>query len=359
MKNTPQTQNKWQALYELAVDAQEVAAWEWLYEDQIFGLRLPNNPYTWYVSVMGTSGEHLCYCFYRGEAGLEAFKSLKDKLMSEDEPQEALLMYYQLQFMRAQNCIQVSFEEMDLMSDEQLAHLERIGMQWDENELWTSITDWTPDLQSWPIEEDQIDVVHTLLQKTLEIAQLYLNCPGELPQWEGYDTPVPIFTATQGSNGHLEWTQTLERVDGSKAFGEPYQPLYPDGWAQLKRMPQKKVELGAGRMLPISGIQPSDDVRPYYLNPVVVFDPKAGNILGVAMSSEDAQDVEAQVFQIIMDFGICPTTVLVGDPVTLHFLKPCLDLANIKVALHDGATQLLAMITEQMNEMPIDEMPDI
>ncbi len=357
MKNTPQSPNKWRALYELAAEAQEIAAWEWLYEDQMFGLRVPGSPNTWYVSIMGTNGEHLCYCFYKGEAGVHTILSLKEKLMSLDESNEALVAYIQLQFMRAQSCIQVSFEEMDMVSDDQLVHLERLGIQYDEDELWTSISDWTPDLRAWPIDEDQIDVVHTLLKKTLEITQQYRDRPEGLPQWEGYGAPLPIYAATASSSGELEWTQTQELIDSSNLLGEPYRPLYPDGWTQLKKMPKKRVELAAGRMLPISGIQPSDDARPYYINPIIVVDIKAGNILGAAMSSEETSDLEAQVLQIFMDLGICPAAVRVGDPVTLAFLKPCLDLANIEVSLHDRATELFATITEQMNDMS-EETPE-
>jgi hypothetical protein len=351
MEKAKQTRQRWHALYELTVKAGAVGAWEWLYEDQLFGIRVPDSPHTWYASVMGTNGEHLCYCFYRGQKGLESFLAMREKMMAMDEDNITLMRYYQLQFMRAQNCIQVSFEEEDLVDDAQLAHLEQIGIQFEGDGLWSCITDWTPSLAPWPIEEAQIDLVHTLLEKTLEVAQQYENTPDKLPVWEGNGMAMPIYTATAAADGSLVWAVTEEVVDTTQENEPDYAPLYPKGWAQLKNTPQKKVVLAAGRMMDLHGIQPSEDQRPYYIDPILIIHTETGEMLGMAMSGEETVDLEAQILQIIMDLGSRPQAVLVADELSLDLLEPCLDLAGIQSGLDASATQALAMATMQLGEM--------
>ena len=61
---TPPTKDEWRKLYELAGQVKVLAPWEWMFEDEIFGVQDPETGVTGFVSVMGTAGEHLGVALY-------------------------------------------------------------------------------------------------------------------------------------------------------------------------------------------------------------------------------------------------------------------------------------------------------
>jgi len=63
-------------LYEAAQAFKEQAPWEWMFEDEIFGVRNPETGYIGYASVMGRLGEHLALGVYLGSEGLIGFYQL-------------------------------------------------------------------------------------------------------------------------------------------------------------------------------------------------------------------------------------------------------------------------------------------
>ena len=58
------TEKEWKRLYEFAVKVKELAPWEWMYEDQIFGVQNPEAEEIGFVSIMGIAGEHFGISFY-------------------------------------------------------------------------------------------------------------------------------------------------------------------------------------------------------------------------------------------------------------------------------------------------------
>jgi hypothetical protein len=60
-------------LYMMADKIRRMAPWEYLYEDDLFGVQVPGTDLVYYVSVMGSSGEFQALAFYKGFEGLLAF----------------------------------------------------------------------------------------------------------------------------------------------------------------------------------------------------------------------------------------------------------------------------------------------
>ena len=53
----PPTIEQWRQLYDLADRVQELAPWQFLYEDELFGVRDANDGQDGFVSVMGHGGD--------------------------------------------------------------------------------------------------------------------------------------------------------------------------------------------------------------------------------------------------------------------------------------------------------------
>ncbi len=73
MKTPTPTLEEYRQLYEAALAFKEEAPWEWMTEDQVFGVRDPETGEIGYASIMGMLGEHLALALYLGSAALEGF----------------------------------------------------------------------------------------------------------------------------------------------------------------------------------------------------------------------------------------------------------------------------------------------
>jgi hypothetical protein len=347
---------EWTALYQLTDQAYELAAWEWLYEDQMFGIRLPDDPTTWYVSIMGNLGEHLCYCYYKGEQGLAGYiasKNMGD--ISEDTHEMEEIMYAHIAFMRSQNCIQVSYEDEEYADEDQMAHYEAVGLKMDT--YLPTLTDWTPGFEPDLISPEQIPTVTMLLQKTIELLSDDDTKGDDFPEWEDFGSSMTIHTATRAADGTLRWSTSEEVIKRPVDPLEQRTVAAPKGWQQFGGMKKTKSPLVIGRLLVMGSIMSEDDTRGYFRDPIVVVDPTDGAVIGMAMGA-DWDELEQQLLQTLLEYGNAPTEIFASDEWMLTFLQPCLQLAGLKGSVNDGARKGLAMMGAQFGSM-MEQMDDM
>lgn len=79
----------WKKLYTLAATYYQLAPWEWMYEQDNFAIRVPNNNKVYFVSIMGSGGEHNAITAYEGVAGFSKFIDLANN--PEAYPPETIL----------------------------------------------------------------------------------------------------------------------------------------------------------------------------------------------------------------------------------------------------------------------------
>jgi hypothetical protein len=67
-------------LYMMAGRILQEAPWEYLFEDEVFGVQVPGTDRVYFVSVMGASGEFPALSFYKGYDGLAGFWDFRDQI---------------------------------------------------------------------------------------------------------------------------------------------------------------------------------------------------------------------------------------------------------------------------------------
>lgn len=78
MEHSHLSQAEWRRLYAVAGQAKALAPWEWMLEDDIFGVRNPETGELGFVSIMGNLGEHLAVAVYLGAEALYRFWEIQE-----------------------------------------------------------------------------------------------------------------------------------------------------------------------------------------------------------------------------------------------------------------------------------------
>lgn len=101
-------------LYELAFQLKSEKLWDKLKDSDLFAVRLPDGEIG-YCSVMGMAGEHFALAVYPGNRGIQSFLRLAN--MDHDNP------FDWAEIPASQECLMCSFENKNLLSDEELAEV--------------------------------------------------------------------------------------------------------------------------------------------------------------------------------------------------------------------------------------------
>ena len=99
-------------LYELAFEFKKIKLWSKLYDSQVFAIELSGGEIA-YCSVMGHNKEHFALAVYIGDKGWNSFLKCASDHDGFTESQYQELLY-------SQECLQVSFENKEMLSPEEI-----------------------------------------------------------------------------------------------------------------------------------------------------------------------------------------------------------------------------------------------
>lgn len=140
---------KWRPLYEVADRIKELAPWQWMTEDEIFGVQNPETGEIGFVSVMGMLGEHLSVAVYLGVDAINQFWALEDIADSDDqwEITNRLLVIPQMQ---------VSFENRDIIEKEDAGIMRKLRLKYRGRNAYPMFRYIKPGCLMWFLEMEQI-----------------------------------------------------------------------------------------------------------------------------------------------------------------------------------------------------------
>ena len=117
-KIKPPSLEQWKRLYELMGKIRELAPWEYMYEQDIFGVQFPETGKLGFVSVMGNLGEHYAVAIYPGKKGLEGFLTMQQ--MGHNLTPDFVLQVPQLQ---------AAFEDREMITPEDRKIMKQLDLK--------------------------------------------------------------------------------------------------------------------------------------------------------------------------------------------------------------------------------------
>ena len=75
MSQTAPTREQWKALYDLSEIFRHLECWQWMTDEQLFGVRNPKTGETGYCCIIGNLGQEFGLIVYTGTDGLASVRT--------------------------------------------------------------------------------------------------------------------------------------------------------------------------------------------------------------------------------------------------------------------------------------------
>lgn len=334
-------------MYELAFQYKSTKLWKQLYDDELFAVRLEDGEIG-YCSIMGELGDHIALGLYIGESGYQSYRFLLDQPRQVDDD---ILMGTLL---TSQDCLQCSFENKDMLSDEELEEVHTYAAAHDKplrgKNAFPQFTKYRPGRVPWhfdsPVDEQRICTALSAaiaLKKMLRDHQKY-----ELGLVSVHDgaSKIPLLVQ-QGARWIIKFT-TLPDATMNYPMVEWLDEMTT---ARVKRL-KKRGTLQCGVMRLPSPVQDEDeqDEAPYFPLVLVCLNPTSGVLLKPVLSKTgDGQDIAAGFAEMILSAKAAPERIELRDEQTKAILSDFCGKAGIQAAIADDLSDLDDAMLQMMH----------
>lgn len=254
---------EWKKLYGAANRVKKLEPWNWLSENQFFGVKNPETGGIGFVSVMGALGEHYSIAVYMGSEGLYGLLDLYDSDPLQNP--EILLEIPQLQ---------ASFESRQELEKEDINIIKKLGYKFKGKSNWPMFRSYRPGHVPWFLDADEARFLTYALEQ-LEVMAPRLKEDPEMLDFENYDEF--LIRIPEKKDGEIIWNETVESVpppeDKEVSFSVD-QDIIDD----MRKKPKKKANIQMGFFMIPSPIMEGE--RPFFPYMLVIVDGEQGTILG-------------------------------------------------------------------------------
>lgn len=276
MEITKENRQMWLDLFRAAEMYRDLKPWEWLYDSDLFGVQDPVTGKIGYCCALGNLGEHMALNVYMGAEGLTSYYELLE--FGEDDPMMAGLR---------QNCISVSFEDRDVLSDKDRKLIKDLGLKYRGAGQWVMMREYSPSWLPWYIDDEQASFLIHALQQSVAVAIRAEENP-ELLQFD--EEKVLVRVPRQSPEGLIWEDQIMDMPDIDVSIA-----IRPD--AQLMKR-AKKLKKDQGALFLCLSYTPGptrEDAqsRPFFPMIGMVMDHKSGMI--VAHEIFSPADIESKL----------------------------------------------------------------
>ena len=77
MKEKTPLMKEWRRLYDVAVEFKKLECWDWMYDDDLFGVQNPDDGEIGYCCIMGNFREMFGIAVYLGADGLDGYLKIQ------------------------------------------------------------------------------------------------------------------------------------------------------------------------------------------------------------------------------------------------------------------------------------------
>ena len=335
----------WKTLFELASAYRELAPWQWMSDQDLFGVKDPISGETGYCCVMGAGGEFYALGVYRGRKGLHSYEEILntayDSADSNPNRETAL----------QQECMIVAFNDRQQLESQEYEIIRSLGLKFRGKKAWPSFNDHRPGWMPWVIE-DEADgrfLIHAL-EQTMIVTQQLRDGAITLHHPQKPSENRMLVRTPSGDMQNPVW-------DNKWPEREPYEPEYEMAEADAKLLartaaPLRRISRGVWLVeivLMPSLIQEKRNQRGYFPNMMLVIDGNNGMILAheIFEPGEMPSQLQHGLLKTVNQMQALPETLLTSNWKSYYLLQDIARALSVELAMDPD----IKVIDEIMDSM--------
>lgn len=329
MRSNSPSPEQWRELFEAASSFHNLAPWQWMSDDMVFGVKDPATGTTGYCCVLGALGTLLALNVYLGGEGLESYNAIYQAEVTGNRADAPYL----------QRLLMASFEDRKDLDKRDLEVIRALGLTFNGSQSWPQFRDYWPGLCPWYIDSDQARFLTFALQQTHVVALrvrsdpdmlmlshqdlILVRVPHASPEgisWtDSWLPPDPAHARTPVSV--LPSTRDLKGLKG-KAIGTAVWEL--DYWHVATTIQEKSTE------------------RPYFPKMLLAVEAASGLVMATQLFRPDmpAASVQSEFLRSICKLPELPVEIRIKRGELLEIIGPAGLAAGVRVRKVDSLPNL-------------------
>lgn len=310
-KNRPDIED-WMELYEAAIEFKTASCWDWIYDDDFFGIQNPDTGDIAYCSIMGNAGQHFAIAGYIGSDGFTNLMKIKESEFNMYEIDEAF----------QQKCISCSFEDRDLIDKEDYKIIKELGLRFRGKNAWPSFRSFEPGYFPWYLNKEQVKFMTHIIRQGTNICIKSRDDEVVL----GLRKDGTVFTyLSEVKDGEVIWRDEYTKPE----FVEPkctcvilHDEIFARKMKAMVKVPTFEVE--ATVFYSPSPVQDQKDSRPYYPKVCFFIERNTGAIVSFDMIKsldEDGCKVIDNFTNTLKSMNKRPSKIYVSKNEVAEFVK--------------------------------------
>jgi hypothetical protein len=308
----------------------DIAPWNFMFEDQLFCMMLPDNQTTYFISVMGSGGEHVAVSVYQG---IEEYWKFFDLLNNATAGNPGKILEI--------GQLQVSFENQSYIEKEDIAIIKELGHGYNDPKRFPLFRSFRDGYFPWYLEPEEVRLLSTILELAADIF-LRIQSGFELP-----DDLEDKFFLRYGElhNGEIIWKEKIIEVDFPPEIIPAYQPD-EKLLKKIQSLPESNHLFEFDYSLLLNPIQDNKSLRPYYGTMALLVDHRTGMVLGSDIfgdrcnSSQRLMKAPGVLLKLLSQQKARPKGIDLVRPELNEMMDPVFERLGIRIRLADELPML-------------------
>lgn len=329
LKNSPVSVAEWERLYELAEKLKAVEPWDWMDEQDIFGVQNPETGETGFVSIMGSLYEHLAMGVYLGAEGLFGYWDISDRINDIENDPFAMFEIPQLQ---------ASFEDREMLEKQDRDIIKKLGLKFRGSQNYPLFRCIRPGFLPYFVECDEARFLIYAMEQTIAMLPRFYD--------EEYLLPDPcedliLVRVPEQENGKVVWHDEIRQIPRPETPEIDFE-LPEDMIDVLKKAPQNK-----GLVVEVDLFYAPTPIgekgkRPFIPKMLLITDSKRGLILDCELIKPEATVAESvakvphHLIESLLKLADRPGEINVNNGVLFEAFKTFTQQINVKLRQTDS-----------------------
>jgi len=317
-QNLP-SQESWRHLYDAAIAFKEAASWDWMQDNDIFGVKDPRTGEVGYCCVLGAAQELFGMTVYRGTEGLNVYLSMASSSIGPDEPD----------FLFIQRCLMADFQDREMLDKTDRDVIRSLGLKFRGPNEWPQFRSYVPGYFPWHLTEAEALFLAVALEQALNVCLRFRDNPKLLHSL--VEGAYLVRTAAQQEE-QLAWRDEWLQPEPLKQKVVSFEPLDEATLARIKKSVSPTDQVWEGDFFHFENPM-KEQGRPFYPRLFVWAETGSGLLLAIDMNHPENPITLLRdcLIQVMEKSRVFPREIRVRDSEAFELLLPLAEQVRIKL----------------------------